>query len=85
MKLCYCIKVKKNTTDLKLNEIQLTLSEFLQSFNQNMSAGFPKVSEAQLLKFKSENESFFRKGDTWSLDQHRKKVIDWLPRNKTTA
>ena len=75
----------KNIQDIKLNEIQLSLSEFLESFNQNMPSNFPQVSEEQLIKFKKEHESLFKKSNTWSLDQYRKKVMDWLPRNSDIA
>lgn len=73
--------MKNNSQELKLNEIALSLSEFLKSFNQNMPTNFPQASAKVLLKFKKEHEVLFRKGNTWSLDQHRKKVMDWLPRN----
>jgi hypothetical protein len=73
--------MKKNSQEIKLNEIPLSLSEFLESFNHNMPSNFPQVSEEQLLKFKEEHEVLFRKVKTWSLDLHRKKVMDWLPRN----
>jgi len=46
-----------------------------------MPTNFPQVREEDLLKFKKEHEPLFKKGNTWSLDQHRKKVMDWLPRN----
>ena len=75
----------KNSQKIKLNEMPLSLSEFLESFNQNMPANFPQISEGQLIKFKKEHEVLFKKGNTWSLDQHRKKVMDWLPRNINTA
>ena len=73
--------MKHNLKELKLNEIPLSLSEFLESFNQNMPANFPQVSKERLMMFKKEHEILFRKSNTWSLDQHRKKVMDWLPRN----
>jgi len=73
--------MRSNTQDPKLNEVALSLSEFLESFNQNMPDNFPQASREMLLKFKREHEVLFRKGDTWSLDQHRKKVMDWLPRH----
>jgi len=73
--------MKNNPLEIKLNEIPLSLPQFLESFNQNMPANFPQASAEILLKFKKEHEILFRKGDTWSLDQHRKKVMDWLPRN----
>jgi hypothetical protein len=73
--------MKNNLNEPKLNEISLSLTEFLTSFNQNMPANFPQVSEEGLIKFKKEHEVLFRKGNFWSLDLHRKKVMDWLPRN----
>ncbi|HEY4515615.1 MAG TPA: hypothetical protein VJH67_00270 [Candidatus Paceibacterota bacterium] len=73
--------MRNDPNEIKLNEIPLSLSEFLESFNKNMPATFPQVSEANLLKFKEEHKALFQKGGSWSLDQHRKKVMDWLPRN----
>jgi hypothetical protein len=73
--------MKNNSHELQLNEMPLSLADFLKSFNQNMPANFSQVSEELLTKFKKEHESLFKKSDSWSLDQHRKKVMDWLPRN----
>jgi len=73
--------MKKNLSEPKLYEIPLTVAEFLTSFNQNMPENFTQASLTSLLKFKKEHESLFRNGDSWSLDQHRKKVMDWLPQN----
>jgi len=66
----------------KLHETQISLKEFLLSYNQNIPATFPKVSEEQLRRFKREHANFFKNGEFWSLDQHRKKIIDWLPQDK---
>lgn len=77
--------MKKDPKELKLNEISLSLSDFLKSFNQNMPVNFPQVSEERLIQFKKEHEVLFRKNNMWSLDQHRKKVMDWLPRNLNLA
>lgn len=65
----------------KLHEIKISLSEFLRSFNKNMPADFPKVTEEQLLRYKKEHSNFFKNDNSWSLDLHRKKIIDWLPQN----
>jgi hypothetical protein len=77
--------MKNNSQELKPNEIPLSLNQFLESFNQNMPANFPQVSEEQLIKFRKEHETLFQKTGTWSLDQHRKKVMDWLPGNLDEA
>jgi hypothetical protein len=66
----------------KTHEDQITLKQFLESFNKNMPSTFLQVTEADLLKFKEAHEGLFKNGESWSLDQHRKKIIDWLPRQK---
>ena len=65
--------------------MRISLADFLKSYNQNMPASFPRVSVAMLKKFKDEHPLLFKHGDSWSLDEHRKKIIDWLPLNSTTA
>jgi len=77
--------MKRDPNEIKLNEIALSLSEFMASFNQNMPESFLQVTEELLVKFREEHKGLFRKGGSWSLDQHRKKVMDWLPRNSTPA
>lgn len=74
--------MKKTDKDIKVEEEQITRAEFLKSFNQNMPTGFPKVTDEQLLRFKDEHVTFFKHGEYWSLDQHRKKIIDWLQQNR---
>ena len=60
----------------------MPLSDFLKSFNKNMPEGFPRVSSALLKKFKEGHSKLFHNGDLWSLDQHRKKIVDWLSQNR---
>lgn len=61
----------------------ISLFEFLSSFNEHMPKNFKKVTEGQLLKFKETHPTFFKNKDLWSLDQHRKKIIDWLSRENS--
>ncbi|OGZ04501.1 MAG: hypothetical protein A2648_01545 [Candidatus Lloydbacteria bacterium RIFCSPHIGHO2_01_FULL_41_20] len=76
--------MKKYGKELKESQLQITLSDFLESFNKNMPKNFPRASSALLQKFKETHSLLFTHGDMWSLDQHRKKIIDWLPRNTGT-
>ena len=64
--------------------MQISLSEFLESFNKNMPKSFPRATLPLLQKFKDEHSMFFKHGDLWSLELHRKKMIDWLPRNSNS-
>jgi len=65
----------------KESEMQISIFDFLKSYNQNMPATFPRATMISLIKFKDSNAGLFKHGDLWSLDQHRKKFMDWLWRN----
>ncbi len=73
--------MKKYPQELKISEMQITRADFLKSYNQNIPATFPQASTPLLNKFREQHESLFKHGDMWSLDLHRKKLIEWLPRN----
>lgn len=73
--------MKKVAEEPKLNEKLLASNEFLRSYNQSMPEGYPHVSLVLLQKFKNEHLSLFKVSCLWSLDQHRKRLIDWLPQN----
>ena len=71
--------MKKYGEELKISEMRVSLSDFLKSYNKSLPAGFPRSSTALLKKFKELHPAFFKHGDLWSLDEHRKKILDWLP------
>lgn len=64
---------------------QVSLSDFLQSYNKTIPASFPKVTALLLKKFREGHVKLFKHGELWSLDQHRKKIMDWLPLNKDAS
>ena len=55
-----------------------SLAEFLKLYNENLPLNFPRASAALLEEFKSTHKNFFKTDNLWSLDSHRKKVMDWL-------
>jgi hypothetical protein len=59
-------------------QVQISSSDFLKSYNKNIPLGFPHATETLLKKFKEGHPTFFKHGDLWSLDEHRKKVMDWF-------
>ncbi|KKR46465.1 MAG: hypothetical protein UU22_C0045G0002 [Parcubacteria group bacterium GW2011_GWA2_40_8] len=61
-----------------LNEKQVPISSFLEAYNQNIPTGFPRASVAVLKKFQSTHPTLFKHGNMWSIDLHRKRIIDWL-------
>ena len=71
--------MKKYGEELKISEMRISLADFLKSYNKNIPHGFPKASTALLKKYKDTHPLFFKHDNLWSLDEHRKKIIDWLP------
>lgn len=55
-----------------------SLDAFLKLYNQNLPITFPRVTIILLEEFRATHSSFFKMSDLWSLDLHRKKVMDWL-------
>ena len=60
------------------SEKSLSFGDFLKSYNADLPADFPRASLALLREFKKSHTSLFKGENVWSLDQHRKKVMDWL-------
>lgn len=67
--------------ELLASQSPLSLDDFLKSYNENMPSSFPRATVVLLKKFKETHVMLFSHGDAWSLDRHRKKVMDWLPQN----
>lgn len=77
--------MRKNSGDLDVGQAQISFSEFLESYNRNMPSAFPRATVVLMKKFKEDNVSLFKHGDLWSLEQHRKRLMDWIPRNAKFA
>ncbi|MDO8183464.1 MAG: hypothetical protein Q7T49_00560 [bacterium] len=73
--------MKTNTKKSNPNELAVTMAEFLKLYNQTIPPIFPRVSAGLLKKYKDEHTSLFKTDDLWSIDLHRKKIMDWLPNN----
>lgn len=73
--------MKKPSSRIVPMDTPMTEGEFIDSFNKNMPEGYPKVTIDILKRFKEAHLSMFKGKGMWSLDQHRKRMIDWLPQN----
>lgn len=65
--------------DRERSEKKLSLKEFGASYNEGLPEGYPPVTTPLLKTFMASNAHMFKEEGVWSLDQHRKKVMDWLP------
>ena len=64
--------------DKERSERSLSFGDFMKSYNEHLPSQFPRATLALLREFRMANASLFKPGGAWSLDQHRKKVMDWL-------
>lgn len=65
--------------DRERSEQLRTLADFLTLYNENLPVSFPRATSALLREFKDTHVEFFKATDQWSLNLHRKRVMDWLP------
>ena len=68
---------RKNDT-YELNKIATSAVVFMESYNKSVPSGFPRVSAKALKEFQSVHPMLFKHGDEWSIDRHRKRLMDWL-------
>ena len=64
--------------DKARSEKSLTPAQFLTAYNEKLPLDFPQASAPLLKEFKKLHLGLFKAENVWSLDQHRKKVMDWL-------
>ena len=68
---------RKNDT-YELNKVTTSAIVFMESYNRSVPMGFPNVSLKALKEFQSVHPALFKHGDKWSIDRHRKRLMDWL-------
>jgi hypothetical protein len=71
--------MKTPDLDKERSEKRLSLDDFLKSYNENLPSEFPRASVPFLREFRKTYPALFNGEDAWSLDQHRKKFMDWRP------
>jgi hypothetical protein len=75
------LKVAKAPKPINPALLPISIAEFLDFYNSNLPVDYPRASMSLLKKFQETHAQLFKNGDRWSLDLHRKKVFEWLPRN----
>ena len=77
--------MKTKNNPLELNLIRTPILVFVESYNKSIPVSFPRVSVKILKRFQTLHPVLFKKSDEWSIDKHRKKVMDWLPSYSGTS
>lgn len=70
--------MKSPDLDRQRSEKSRSLNDFLKLYNENLPITFPRASITLLEDFRDAHTSLFKSSGVWSLDLHRKKVMDWL-------
>lgn len=70
--------MKGPDVDRMRSEQKRSLAEFLALYNDQLPPEFPRATTALLAEYESRYAEQFKDG-LWSLDLHRKKIMDWLP------
>lgn len=64
--------------DKERSERSLPISAFIKLYNEKLPEQFTRASLPLMREFRKLHSTLFKDGGHWSLDQHRKKVMDWL-------
>ena len=70
--------MKRKDPQLELNKLHTTIDVFIKSYNQTLPQGFPIASVSTLKKFQESYPLLFKNKSEWSIEKHRKKLMDWL-------
>ncbi|MBI1957236.1 MAG: hypothetical protein HYS44_02155 [Candidatus Niyogibacteria bacterium] len=70
--------------ELKLNQTGTPMLVFMESYNNSIPATFPRASVKALKHFQAEHPALFKRSDEWSIDKHRKHLMDWLSAHSET-
>ena len=77
---CYDVcMISAKDIELKQNQNGTPLLVFMESYNASIPASFPRATAKVLKHFQVEHPTLFKRGDEWSIDRHRKHLMDWLP------
>lgn len=66
-----------------MSELVTLLPSFLESYNHSIPEGFPRATAKNLKEFQTTFPVLFRSSNGWSIDKHRKRVMDWLSSRRT--
>lgn len=72
--------IKPVDKEKERSERKRSAEEFIKSYNKNLPARFTKATMEHVRAFQKAYPALFDGKQSWSLDRHRKKFMDWLPK-----
>lgn len=70
--------MKKRDEELERNQEMTSPAVFVESYNRTIPLHFPRVSIGVLKQFQSAHPTLFKGEGEWSIEKHRKRLMDWL-------
>lgn len=77
--------MRRKNEQYELSQILTSLPVFIENYNKSVPLGFYQATSKMLVKFQELHPMLFKKGDAWSMEKHRKRVMDWLFSNHENA
>jgi len=77
--------IVRKKQELKPYQIRTSLLIFMESYNKSIPLNFPHPSIKILKMFQTLHPMLFKNGDEWSIEKHRKRLMDWLPSHATIS
>ena len=62
----------------EVNFVGMTLEEFMNYYNDNTPVAMPRATKDALKEFQTSHATLFDEGGLWTIDKHRRRVMDWL-------
>ncbi|MFT5180074.1 MAG: hypothetical protein ACI9GH_000393, partial [Candidatus Paceibacteria bacterium] len=72
-------RMKAPDPDKEKGEKKTSINEFMKFYNENLPSAFPRATLPFLKEFRKSYSGLFKGENSWSLDVHRKKFMDWRP------
>lgn len=69
--------MKRVDKERELNEARTSLVSFAEAYNRMLAPGFPHASNKALQRFQAAYPLLFKDENSWSIDKHRKRFMDW--------
>lgn len=70
--------MKRKSFESEANLAKTPMLEFMEAYNRTIPAGFPRATPEALEQFWATHTILFKGKAGWSVDKHRKRVMDWL-------
>lgn len=70
--------MKKKDEELERNKLVTSPDAFIELYNRTVPSGYTRVTIKILNKFRAAHPAIFKYDSGWSIDKHRKRLMDWL-------